>query len=124
MREFVAAGGSPVAVAMVHILALTGMRLGEVQNLRRNEIDRRAHALRLADTKSGASVRPLSHSALDVLDEVNKNPDCPCAFRLLVGTAPIEVSAMRSVGSYRGGRSCVGLRPIRSGIHSPVWRLS
>jgi integrase len=58
----------PAAIAAIRLLALTGARLSEIANLTHAEIDRRAQALRLADTKEGASVRPLGASALAVLD--------------------------------------------------------
>lgn len=61
-------GENSAAVAAVRLLALTGCRLGEIVNLTHAEIDRRGQALRLADTKEGASVRPLSAAALALLD--------------------------------------------------------
>jgi integrase len=68
LAEAEATGENPVAVAAVRLLALTGCRLGEIVNLNHAEIDRRGQALRLADTKEGASVRPLGAAALAVLD--------------------------------------------------------
>ena len=73
-------GGSPLAAAMVRLLALTGMRLGEVLSLRCSEIDRSGQSLRLGDTKSGASVRPLSASSLTVLDAIETRAACQFAF--------------------------------------------
>lgn len=61
-------GENSVAIAAVRLLALTGARLGEIANLRLDEIDRRGRALRLVDSKEGASVRPLGGAALAVLD--------------------------------------------------------
>lgn len=57
----------PAAIAMVRFLALTGWRSGEAQALRWSEIDFTRHTARLADTKTGLSVRPLSYAACDVL---------------------------------------------------------
>ena len=57
-----------VAIAAVRLLALTGARLSEIANLRLDEIDRQGRALRLVDSKEGASVRPLGGAALAVLD--------------------------------------------------------
>lgn len=68
LAEAQATGENLVAVAAVCLLALTGCRLGEIVNLNYAEIDRRGQALRLADTKEGASVRPLGAAALAVLD--------------------------------------------------------
>lgn len=57
----------PSAIAAVRLLALTGARLSEIVNLRHAEVDRAAHALRLRDTKEGASVRPLGSVALAII---------------------------------------------------------
>lgn len=57
----------PAAIAMVRFLALTGWRSGEAQALRWSEIDFTRRTARLADTKTGLSVRPLSYAACDVL---------------------------------------------------------
>jgi integrase len=57
----------PVAVAAIHFLALTGWRRGEMLMLRWTEVDLAARTARLGDTKTGASTRPLSHAACDVL---------------------------------------------------------
>jgi integrase len=59
LTEAEAEGENPAAIAAVRLLALTGAPLGEIANLRVGEIDQQGHALRLADSKEGASVRPL-----------------------------------------------------------------
>jgi integrase len=72
MAEAEAEGENWVAIAAVRLLALTGARLSEIANLRFDEIDRQGRALRLADSKEGASVRPLGGAALAVLDGAPK----------------------------------------------------
>ena len=57
----------PIAVAAAKFLALTGWRRGEMLALRWNEVDLTTRTARLPDTKTGASLRPLSHVACDVL---------------------------------------------------------
>jgi integrase len=57
----------PAAIAMARFLALAGWRSGEAQALRWTEIDLARRTARLPDTKTGLSVRPLSHAACDVL---------------------------------------------------------
>src|SRR4051812_26741609 len=47
------------AVEVIRLIALTGCRRGEVVALRRVETDVPAQALRLGDTKTGLSVRPI-----------------------------------------------------------------
>ncbi|CAO4184733.1 Site-specific recombinase, phage integrase family [Methylorubrum populi] len=58
------------AVAGVRLLALTGCRLGEIVNLRWSEVDRAESCLRLADSKEGASVRPIGRSVGALLDSL------------------------------------------------------
>jgi integrase len=57
----------PPAVAAAQFLALTGWRSGEVVWLRWSEVDLARRTATLADTKTGRSIRPLSHAACDVL---------------------------------------------------------
>jgi integrase len=57
----------PAAVAATRFLALTGWRSGEALGLRRDEPDLARRTAILADSKTGRSMRPLSHAACDVL---------------------------------------------------------
>lgn len=58
---------NPFAVAAIRLLALTGCRENEILSLRWDAIDFERGHLRLADTKTGKSVRPLGQSAAGVL---------------------------------------------------------
>ena len=55
------------SVSVVRLIALTGCRAGEVLNLKRTECDLAGSCLRLADTKTGPSVRPLGQPAREAL---------------------------------------------------------
>jgi integrase len=57
----------PVAVAATRFLAVTGWRRGEMLALKWSEVDLATRTARLPDTKTGASQRPLSHTASDAL---------------------------------------------------------
>jgi integrase len=57
----------PAAIAAARFLALTGWRSGEALALRWSDIDLARRTAKLADTKTGLSIRPLSHGACDVL---------------------------------------------------------
>jgi integrase len=57
----------PIATAAAKFLAVTGWRRGEMLALKWAEVDLATRTVRLADTKTGASMRPLSHAACDVL---------------------------------------------------------
>ena len=61
------AGMWPAALAVARFLALTGWRSGEALTLRWEHLDLDRRTARLPDTKTGLSVRPLSHVACDVL---------------------------------------------------------
>lgn len=57
------------------LLLLTGCRLGEIVKLKWSEVDLDGQALRLTDTKTGASVRPLGQPAVDVLKRLSNRKD-------------------------------------------------
>jgi integrase len=67
LREATAQNFWPAAIAMARFLALTGWRSGEALGLRWVEIDLPRRTVRLADTKTGESLRPLSSAACEVL---------------------------------------------------------
>jgi integrase len=54
-------------VAAVRLLALTGCRRGEIETLRWADVDLAGRCLRLSDSKTGKSVRPLGSAAAAVL---------------------------------------------------------
>ena len=60
----------PAGVAATKFLALTGWRRGEALALRWSEVDLATRTARLADTKTGFSMRPLSHAACDIIREL------------------------------------------------------
>jgi integrase len=55
------------AIEAIRLLALTGCRRGEITGLRWSEIDFAGRAIRLGDTKTGKSVRPLGQAAYETL---------------------------------------------------------
>jgi integrase len=67
LRQAEADGMWPAAVAAARFLMLTGWRSGEALGLRWGEVDLARRTATLADTKTGRSLRPLSHAACDVL---------------------------------------------------------
>jgi integrase len=80
------------AVEAVRLLGLTGARAGEISNLKRAECDLRNSLLSLADSKTGASLRPIGKSALEVLRGA-----------LARSSGPYVFPALRSAsGAYKG----------------------
>ena len=69
IRQAKVEGIWPAAIAAAHFLAVTGWRTGEVVGLRRVEVDLARRTALLGDTKTGQSIRPLSHAACDILRE-------------------------------------------------------
>lgn len=63
---------NPKAIAAVRLLALTGCRRGEVLGLRWSEVDEAGRAFRLADSKEGASVRPIGRPAFATLAQLER----------------------------------------------------
>jgi integrase len=55
------------AVACTKLIALTGLRLSEAQALQWAEVDFDGCAIRLGDSKTGTSIRPLGQEAADLL---------------------------------------------------------
>ena len=75
------------------LLALTGCRLGETIGLKWAEVDDAGGCFRLAETKEGASVRPIGRPAFDVLAKIERREDCP-----------FVLSAPRGNGAFGGMR--------------------
>jgi len=67
LRQGEAEGIWPAAIATARFLALTGWRSGEALGLRWAAVDLARRTATLPDSKTGRSIRPLSHSACDVL---------------------------------------------------------
>lgn len=59
-------------VAIIGLLALTGCRRGEIISLKWSEVDFENSCLRLADSKEGASTRPIGLPVIELLEERRK----------------------------------------------------
>jgi integrase len=70
----------PPAVNALRFLALSGWRSGEALSLRWGDVDLTRRTANLRDTKTGASMRPLSHAALDVLRGLPRTGDNDLVF--------------------------------------------
>ena len=75
------------AIAATWLMILTGWRRGEVLGLRWSEVDLPRRTARLADTKTGASLRPLSEAACAVIQSQPRIGDVVFASRS--GETPI-----------------------------------
>ena len=68
-------GKSPLPVAAVRLIALTGLRREEACALRWSEIDLPGSCLRLEATKTGRSTRPIGKAARDLLQSLPRLSD-------------------------------------------------
>jgi integrase len=69
LKEAAERGEPWQAVTAIWLLALSGCRRGEIERLRVAEIDKSGRCLRLADTKTGPSIRPIGSAALALLPD-------------------------------------------------------
>ncbi len=76
------------ALGVIRLLALTGARRNEIQRLRLAEIDWEGKCLRLGDTKTGASVRPLGEPALRILRALVNRGGRPESVWVFPGRSP------------------------------------
>ena len=81
---------NPHAVAALRLLLLTGCREGEIRTLRWDAVDLERGFLRLADTKTGRSVRPLGAAAAELLSGVRKVHRSPYVFPGLRPSVPLR----------------------------------
>jgi integrase len=70
----------PPTVAAARFLVLTGWRSGEALSLHWSEVDLARRTATLEDTKTGRSMRPLSHLACDVLHHLDRMNDRDLVF--------------------------------------------
>jgi integrase len=98
----------------IRLIALTGCRRGEVEKLRRSEIDLAGQALRLGDTKTGRSVRPIGQVVARALADITSRSSDDYVFpsTRIVG-APFQGlprALRRLVASKIPGLTAHGLR--------------
>jgi integrase len=75
----------------IWLLALTGCRLGEIENLRWTEVDAAGGCFRLKDSKEGASVRPIGKPAFEIIAKAERRKN-----------GAFVLPAARSDGPYGG----------------------
>ena len=73
-------GANPKALDITRLWALTGARRDEIAALKWAEVDFEHSCLRLVDTKSGASIRPLAAPALALLASISREGASPFVF--------------------------------------------
>lgn len=66
---------SRIGIAAIRFIALSGVRRGECQHLRWDEVHAQGTCLALGETKTGPSLRPLSRAAFAVIDSLEPISD-------------------------------------------------
>lgn len=79
----------PAPAACIRLLAVTGWRRGEAVNLRWSDIDAARRTAILGDTKTGRSMRPLAHAALDIITGMPRRAGSDFVFPASFGDGPI-----------------------------------
>lgn len=100
---------NPHAVAALRLLLLTGCRESEIRTLRWDAVDLKRGFLRLADAKTGKSVRPLGAAAAEFLSSVRNVHRSPYVFPGARPSVPLQ-SIKRL---WHGVRYSVGLPDVR-----------
>jgi integrase len=83
-----AADDAVQGITAIRLLALTGCRSGEILGLKWQEVDKLGNCLRLADSKEGASIRPIGETVFQILDHVDRIKSNPYVLTSLSGTGP------------------------------------
>jgi integrase len=107
----------PAAIAAARFLALSGWRSGEALGLRWNEIDLGRRTAMLGDTKTGRSMRPLSHEACDVLCTLTRTDEDALVF-------PPTRGAGRMTGFLRLWQRIAKLGAVPASVTPHVLRYS
>jgi integrase len=113
LRAVEAAGEQPLsAIVATRLLALTGMRLGEVLGLRWEHVDLRAGLIRLSDAKAGARTVPLGASAVAFLTSIRASETLTGPIARNFDGSPLHRSRYRKFwNSLRLGTGILDLRP-------------
>lgn len=80
LSDMEAEGANKSGIAILRLIILTGARPSEIEGLRWSEVDLQGRCLRLGNTKTGHSQRPLSPLAVDVLKGVERVNGSPWVF--------------------------------------------
>lgn len=104
LREAEAEGANPQAAAILRLLTLTGCRKSEVQNLLWSQVDFELGFLRLPDSKTGDSIRPLNGAAKALLKSQSRYQGTDFVFpsdgldKAYVGTPKVWQKVRKAAG--------------------------
>ena len=114
LAEAEASGEHWQHVMASRVAALTGCRLDEVESLLKTEIDFAGMALRLGDTKSGESIRPIGSAVAAILKAAVAKTDSKYAFPAITDSDKPHTGLTRWLKKVSAkevpGITCHGLR--------------
>ncbi len=103
-----AANWQPILITRV--IALTGCRRGEIEGLLKSEIDFASSALRLGDSKTGKSIRPIGSVAIALLKQASDKSKSKYVFPALTNEKKHYVGLPKALAAIVGD-AVPGLTP-------------
>lgn len=108
LTELEADGCNPAGIAILRLILLTGARPSEIEGLTWAEVDFDHQCLRLAQSKTGYSVRPLSLAAVNILSAVER------------GGSAYVFPATRGDGHFKGAKKIWNQARAKAGLPGRV----
>lgn len=108
LAELEAEGCNPAGIAILRVILLTGARPSEIEGLKWAEVDTDHRCLRLVESKTGYSLRPLSQAAVDILSAISRS------------ASPYVFPATRGDGHFTGAKKIWNQARAKAGLPGRV----
>ncbi|HMU23334.1 MAG TPA: site-specific integrase [Sphingorhabdus sp.] len=108
LTELEAEGCNPAGIAILRLILLTGARPSEIESLTWAEVDFDHQCLRLAQSKTGYSVRPLAMAAVNILSAIERSK------------SPYVFPATRGEGHFTGAKKIWNQARSKAGLPGRV----
>lgn len=108
LTDLEAEGCNPAGIAILRLILLTGARPSEIEGLSWTEVDFDHQCLRLAQSKTGYSVRPLALAAVNILSAIER------------GESPYVFPATRGNGHFMGAKKIWNQARSKAGLPGRV----
>ena len=108
LTDLEAEGSNTAGIAILRLILLTGARPSEIESLSWAEVDLDHQCLRLTQSKTGYSVRPLAQAAVDILAGLAR------------GQSPYVFPATRGDGHFTGAKRIWNQARTKAGLPGRV----
>lgn len=108
LTELESEGRNPAGIAILRLILLTGARPSEIEGLSWAEVDIEHRCLRLSQSKTGYSVRPLAKAAAAILEATTR------------GKSPYVFPATRGDGHFTGSKKIWNQARSKAGLPGRV----